>query len=157
MYDDNGHECTGQTQLHNPFAGEDSLESKNWAVGSRIIFNESFLFLRNFPILFEKNDLPIYLVIKIVEKPKPIDILDPNKVSFRDNKKENFGNLEFETVAWINFELTETDGKIKTGWFTYKTNNGPYKMPLFDKNENNQFHLQTDFSVNVYEYDMRDL
>jgi hypothetical protein len=95
VYDDNGHESSQMTQIHNPFAGEDSLETKNKAIGSRIIFNESFLFLRNFPVLFEKNDLPIYLVIKILEKPKPYEILDPTRVAFKDNRKENFGDLEF--------------------------------------------------------------
>ena len=50
-----------------------------------------------------------------MEKPKPFEILDPNKVAFKDNKKENFGELEYDTISWINFELTENDGRIKTG------------------------------------------
>jgi signal transduction histidine kinase len=53
------------------------------------------LFLRNFPILFEKNDLPIYLVLKVLEKPKPFELMDQNKISYKDNKAfisiEDFG------------------------------------------------------------------
>lgn len=93
----------------------------------------------------------------MVEKPKPLDILDPSKVAFRDNNKENFGDLEYQMVSWLNFELTENDGKFKSGRFTFKTNEGPYKLPNFDKNDSNEFYLKFDFSVTPYEYDMRDL
>ncbi len=45
-----------------------------------------------------------------MEKPKPFEMLNPSKVAFKDNKKDNFGDLEYENIAWLNFELTETDG-----------------------------------------------
>ncbi len=106
VYDDNGHECTAITQIHNPFASEDSQDTKNKSIGTWIVFNETFLFLRNFPILYEKNDLPIYLVLKVLEKPKPLEILDQKKVAYRDAKKDNFGDLEYQVVSWLNFEIS---------------------------------------------------
>jgi hypothetical protein len=41
-----------------------------------------------------------------LEKPKPLEILDQKKVAYRDAKKDNFGDLEYQVVSWLNFEIS---------------------------------------------------
>lgn len=64
VYDDNGRDCVSNTSIHNPL--DQSLSSSqlysNKAKGSNIIFNEEFVYLRNFPILYRKNELPINII-----------------------------------------------------------------------------------------------
>ena len=59
IYDDNGKNCIRNTTVHNPLDSNEISMSEtmnNKAKGSDVIFNEEFIFLRNFPILHAKNE-----------------------------------------------------------------------------------------------------
>ena len=107
VYDDNGRDCVSNTTVHNPL--EQSLSTSeynsNKAKGTDIIFNEEFLYLRNFPILYRKNELPLNVIFQIMEKPEPRDILKTDKVAFQSTRNDNYGGMEYRLIAWAHFEI----------------------------------------------------
>lgn len=77
----------------------------NKAKGNDIVFNEDFIYLRNLPILYKKNELPIHLVFQIMEKPEPKDLLKTDKVGYTQSKNDNYGGMEYKLIGWCHFEV----------------------------------------------------
>ena len=67
-----------------------------------------------------------------MEKPEPKEILKKDKVSYKKNKSDNYGGLEYKMIAWAHFNFINNEGNIKNGKFTIKLFKPSFKLPPFD-------------------------
>ena len=171
VYDDNGKECVRNTTIHNPLSNAydnqsvrqmnsatgNSLYMANKANGKDIEFNEEFLYLRNFPIMYARNNQELNVVFQIIEKPEPKNILDLKKVGYNSNRSDNFAGMEYKLYAWTHFKLLNNNGRIRNGTFTARLFKPPYKLPPIDLSGMPPSEAEIEFSLLEYQYDKKDL
>ena len=173
VYDDNGKDCVRNTTIHNPLGKNsnatmgsvkqlnsqfaNSLYMNNKAEDKDIVFNEEFLFLRNLPVMFARNQKELNLTFQIIEKPEPKKILDTKKVGYDAKNDDNFAGMEYKLLAWCNFKILNDNGKIRNGTFTSELYKPGYKLPPVDYNKITRSNAEIEFSLIEYQYDKKDL
>ena len=161
IYDDNGKNCVRNTTVHNPLfndasRSEQSEYMENKAQGSDIVFNEEFIFLRNFPVMYSLNQKEIYIIFQMMEKPQPKNVLDKDKISYDKARIDNYGGMEYKLNGWTHFKVLNNDGVIKNGKFTSKLFRPPYKLPPIDPKKVQISNAEIEFSILEYQYDQTD-
>lgn len=171
VYDDNGKDCVRNTTIHNPLVSNfeaqtlkqmnssigNSLYTSNKAEGKDIVFNEDFLYLRNFPIMFARNNQELNIVFQVIEKPEPKNILDTKKIGYNSNRTDNFAGMEYKLYAWTHFKLLNNNGRIRNGTFTARLCKPPYKLPPIDLADVPPSESEIEFTLVEYQYDKKDL
>ncbi|KAL4430115.1 hypothetical protein ABPG74_013562 [Tetrahymena malaccensis] len=126
IQDENGLQCTFLTSIHNPLNNKIKLNippgqvidnlvqnphlenMNNKEQGQDIKFQERYKFLRHLLRLQKKNKKDIWLHIKLLELPEPIELQEKELV----DTSINYGGLDYQLIGENYFKVVE-DGRIK--------------------------------------------
>lgn len=122
-----------------------------------VIFEEDYLFLRNFKALKMKNKNEIYIGFQVLEKPAPKEIITDNKIAYNENNTDNFAGIEYKLIGWTVFSLFDLQNFMKNGRFTLKLHMPPQRLPPVDLLEIPPQNFDIDFTLLEYEYTQKDL